>query len=307
MLEFAQCNLVVLLTRTLLENQPQHLKHDDQHTFSAMSRQDCYRYWCISRHWSFYRAGACKTRRKGRDHDCVTRFPELTERQVAITFVSPSSSELADQVVSTINNLGNGASAIKIQADIANLDSPKQIVADTVAAFGDSIDILVNNAGKEYHALLADITLEGYNSVFDTNVRSVILMTQAVLPYLRSPGRIINVGSVMGRIGRSTHSVYSTTKASLEALSRGWASELGPSGHTVNVVAPALTETDMQVRSFGGEESNELLQMQREMTPLEHRLGKAEGTALAVAMIGDPASRWITGQTVQAGGGIYMN
>lgn len=123
--------------------------------------------------------------------------------------MSPSSSELADQVVSTINSLGNGASAIKVQADMANLDSPKQIIAETVAAFGDSIDILVNNAGKEYHALLADITLEGYNSVFDTNVRSVIFMTQAVRPNLRSPGRIINVGSVLGRLGRPTHSVYS--------------------------------------------------------------------------------------------------
>ena len=87
---------------------------------------------------------------------------------------------MADQVVSKINNLGNGASAIKIQADAANIDSPKQIVAETIAAFGDSIDILVNNAGKEFHALLPDITVEGYQSLFDTNVRSVIFMTQAV-------------------------------------------------------------------------------------------------------------------------------
>lgn len=78
-------------------------------------------------------------------------------------------------------------------------------------------------------------------------------------------------------------------------------------GHTVNVVAPALTETDMQARSFGGEESKQLLQMQRQITPVEHRLGKAEDIALAVAMVADPASRWITGQTIQAGGGIYMN
>ncbi|CAN9244771.1 unnamed protein product [Alternaria alternata] len=234
---------------------------------------------------------------------------ELAKRgaKVAITFVSPSSSELADQVVSKINNLGDGASAIKIQADAANIDSPKQIVAETIAAFGDSIDILVNNAGKEFHALLPEITVEGYQSLFDTNVRSVILMTQAVLPYLRSPGRIITVGSTLGRIGRPTHSLYSATKASLEALSRGWASELGASGHTVNVVAPALTETDMQTRSFGGEENKHVLQQQRDMTPMEHRLGKAEDIALTIAMIADPASRWITGQTIQAGGGIYMN
>ncbi|KAG9196775.1 hypothetical protein G6514_004688 [Epicoccum nigrum] len=234
---------------------------------------------------------------------------ELAKRgaKVAVTFVSHSSSELADEVVATINNLGNGASAIKIQADMRRLESPKQIIDETVAAFGDSIDILVNNAGKEYHALLADITLDGYSSVFDTNVRSAIFMVQAVLPHLRSPGRIITVGSVLGRMGRPTHSIYSASKASLEALSRGWASELGPAGHTVNVVAPALTETDMQSRSFGGDRNKHVLDMQRQMTPVEHRLGKAEDIALTIAMLADPASRWITGQTIQAGGGIYMN
>lgn len=235
------------------------------------------------------------------------RFSELTEQQVAVTFVSHSSSELADQVVATINSLGNGASAIKIQADMSKLESPKQIIEETVAAFGHSIDILVNNAGREYHALLADITLDGYSNVFDTNVRSAIFMVQAVLPHLRSPGRIITVGSVMGRIGRPTHSIYSASKASLEALSRAWASELGPGGHTVNVVAPALTETDMQSRSFGGDENKHVLEMQRQMTPVEHRLGKAQDIALIIAMLADPASRWITGQTIQAGGGIYMS
>jgi 3-oxoacyl-[acyl-carrier protein] reductase len=63
----------------------------------------------------------------------------------------------------------------------------------------------------------------------------------------------------------------------------------------------------MQTRSFGGEENKHVLQQQRDMTPMEHRLGKAEDIALTIAMIADPASRWITGQTIQAGGGIYMS
>lgn len=221
--------------------------------------------------------------------------------------MSASSAKLADQLVSSINSIGNGASAIKIQADMVNTDSPKKIVTETVAAFGDSIDILVNNAGKEFSSALADITAEGYNSVMELNVRSVIFMTQAVLPYLRSPGRIINIGSVMGRLGYPNSSVYSATKAALEALSRGWASELGASGHTVNVVAPALTETDMMHRVASGPEAEHSIQMQKVMTPLEHRLGKPGDIALVVALIADPASRWITGQTIQSGGGIYMS
>lgn len=221
--------------------------------------------------------------------------------------MSPSSSKLADQVVSTINGLGNGASAIKIQADMRDLLSPKKIVAETAAAFGDSIDILVNNAGKEFTSALEDLTLEGYNDVLDVNVRSVIFMTQAVLPLLRSPGRIINIGSVLARIGYQKQSVYAATKVALEALSRGWASELGVAGHTVNVVAPALTETEMMDRTTSGPEAEQSIQMQKMLTPLEHRLGKAEDIALIVAMVADPASRWITGQTIQAGGGIYMS
>ncbi|USP81339.1 short-chain dehydrogenase/reductase-like protein SDR [Curvularia clavata] len=234
---------------------------------------------------------------------------ELANRgaKVAITFVSSSSAKLADDLVFTINNLGNGASAIKIQADMNNLDSPKKIVAETVAAFGNSIDILVNNAGKEYSNALTDITLDGYNTVFDLNVRSVVFMTQAVIPYLRSPGRIINIGSVMGRLGYPKSSIYSATKAALEALSRGWASELGVFGHTVNVVAPALTKTDMMGRMGSGAEFEQSIQMQKMMTPLEHRLGNPEDIALIVAMVADPASRWITGQTIQSGGGIYMS
>ncbi|KAH7073090.1 short chain dehydrogenase [Paraphoma chrysanthemicola] len=234
---------------------------------------------------------------------------ELANRgaKVAITFVSSSSAKLADQLVSTINNLGNGASAITIQADMNDLDSPKTIVTKTVAAFGSSIDILVNNAGKEYASALTDVSLEGYNDLMNLNVRSVIFMTQAVMPHLRSPGRIINIGSVMGSLGYPKSSFYSATKAALEALSRGWASELGISGHTVNVVAPALTETDMMDRLGSGPEHEHSIQMQKMMTPLEHRLGKPEDIALVVALIADPASRWITGQTIQSGGGIYMS
>ncbi|GIJ86487.1 hypothetical protein Asppvi_005376 [Aspergillus pseudoviridinutans] len=218
-----------------------------------------------------------------------------------------SSEALAEQVVSTINKLGNGASAIKIKADMHDLESPKKIVSETTAAFGDQIDILVNNAGMEFGKPLEGITVEEYTKVLDLNVRSVIFMTQAVLPHLRCPGRIINIGSVLGRIGHPGASIYSATKAALEALSRGWASELGAAGHTVNVVAPALTETDMMARATAAGGSEQAIQMQKMLTPLEHRLGKADDIALVVAWLADPSSRWITGQTIQAGGGIYMS
>ncbi|KAH7032176.1 short chain dehydrogenase [Macrophomina phaseolina] len=231
---------------------------------------------------------------------------ELAKRgaKVAITFVSPSSEKLADEVISKIKSLNNGASAIKIKADMHELGSPEKIITETTAAFGNSIDILVNNAGAAYIAPLAQVTAEGFTNVMNINVRSVVLTTQAALPHLRSPGRIINIGSAMGRLGQPGVSIYSATKAALEALTRGWAAELGPAGHTVNVVAPALTATETN-RSAGVTESD-LAAGMRQMTPMEHRLGEPEDIALAVAMIAEPSSRWITGQTIQAGGGILM-
>lgn len=187
------------------------------------------------------------------------------------------------------------------------MESPERIISETTAVFGESIDILVNNAGMEFGKPLGSIGVDEYAEVWDVNVRSVVFMTQAVLPYLRTPGRIISIGSVMGRLGRPGASIYSATKVALEALSRGWASELGSAKHTVNVVAPALTRTDMMARITTSTESEQVLQMQKMMTPIEHRLGEAEDIALVVAMLAEPSSRWITGQTIQAGGGIYMS
>ncbi|EKG16288.1 Glucose/ribitol dehydrogenase [Macrophomina phaseolina MS6] len=127
-------------------------------------------------------------------------------------------------------------------------------------------------------------------------------MAQAVLPHLRGPGRIINIVSVFGRIGQPAASLCSASEAAVEALSRGWASELGAADHAVNVLSPALAETDMTARTPGpGSE-----QMQKMMTDLEHRLGKAEDIALVIAMLAEPLNSWITGQTSQAGGGICI-
>jgi 3-oxoacyl-[acyl-carrier protein] reductase len=101
-------------------------------------------------------------------------------------------------------------------------------------------------------------------------------------------------------------SFYAATKAAMESLTRGWAHELGAAGHTVNVMAPALTETDVAARILETLEEQAVVEMQKMLTPLEHRLGKPDDIALAVAMLADPASQWITGQSIQAEGGIYM-
>ncbi|KAE8150228.1 hypothetical protein BDV25DRAFT_154844 [Aspergillus avenaceus] len=232
---------------------------------------------------------------------------ELAKRgaNVAITFVSPNSEAMADDLISQIASFENGSRAIKIQADMRDPKSPQRIVSETTAAFGDSIDILVNNVAVAQVSPLGEVTHDMVTDMVDVNVRSVIFTTQEVVPHLRSPGRIINIGSTVSRVAQPIASVYASTKAAVEALGRCWAAELGPRGHTVNNVAPGLTLTDMNFH--GSALPDQALEAIKAATPVGNRLGMPEDIALVVAMLAEPASRWITGQTIQACGGHYMS
>lgn len=167
----------------------------------------------------------------------------------------------------------------------------------------------MNNAGVECARSLLDVTPADYEKTMNTNLRGAFFTTQAVVPHLRAPGRIINIGSVIGRIGFPETSVYAATKAALEGLTRAWAAELGATGHTVNTINPGLTDTDMftAVAKAQGPVFEQKLQFQKMLTPLEHRIATVDDISLIAVMLAEPNSRWITGQGIQASGGIYMN
>ncbi|EKG10634.1 Short-chain dehydrogenase/reductase SDR [Macrophomina phaseolina MS6] len=222
--------------------------------------------------------------------------------QVALTFTSDSSYNATVKAVDSINELGNGAMAIMIRADLRQLDAPKQIVAETMGAFGHNIDILVNNAGCEVIKPLLDVTPENYAYCMDLNVRGAMFMSQAVLPFLRAPGRIINMSSIGGRIGLATGTVYATSKAALEGFTRSLAAELGGLGHTVNAIEPGPTKSDMMDRI-----PPEFIELQKKMTPLGNRVGEPKDIALLTAMVAEAQSGWMTGQTISASGGYLMS
>ncbi|KAI9708504.1 MAG: hypothetical protein M1820_003965 [Bogoriella megaspora] len=228
---------------------------------------------------------------------------ELAKRgaKVVVTYTSDRSTKGAEDVVASIKALKNGSDAIKVQADLRDLESPKKIVAETVAAFGNHIDVLVNNAGVEVHGKLQDLTPEIYTSCFDVNVRAVLFMTQAVLPYLRKPGRVINLSSVGGREGFPAFSIYGGTKGAIEQITRCLAMELGDDGHTVNAVAPGPVASDMLDQI-----PKELVDMQKKRTAVEHRIGQPEDVATIVAWLAEEQSRWVSGQTISASGGLSM-
>ena len=190
-----------------------------------------------------------------------------------------------------------------MRADLRDPASPKAIIDATTTAFGPRIDILVNNAGINKQTSLGQITTEDFADMFDTNVRSLVLMTQAVIPHLsQSNSRIINIGSTAARVGVPGISLYCASKLAVEGLTRSWAAELGDRGVTVNTVAPGSTESALLDASATSDD----LAMEAQRTPVERRIGRPDDIAQVVAWLASEDSRWISGQCLCASGGFRM-
>ena len=215
----------------------------------------------------------------------------IGELKVAIAYTSAKSEDGVDRLLEQIASLGNGSIAVKIQADLRQVGAPSEIVKATRAAFGEHIDILVNNAGFQVTKSLMDITAQDFADTYDLNVRAVMLMSKAVLPFLRAPGRIINIGSVGARCGFKDLSLYCSSKSAVEGLTRVFAVELGAAGHTVNTVNPGPVQTDL----LNGV-PQEIVDMQMKSTPAQNRLGDTDDVAQIVVFLAEDRSRWITGQ-----------
>ena len=184
---------------------------------------------------------------------------------------------------------------------MGDLASPGKIVSTTTEAFGPHIDILVNNAALQLTRTLPEITAADYERVYNVNIRGVILMTQAVIPRLRAPGRIINISSVGARAGFASLSLYTSSKAGLEGLTRSWAAELGKDGTTVNAVAPGPVQSEM-LESI----PKEIVKMQKDSTPVEKRVGTAKEVSDVVGWLAGPESSWVSGQVINVSGGWTM-
>ena len=220
-----------------------------------------------------------------------------------VTFTSASSQARADALVERIASLNNGSAAASVRADLRLPESPAIILGATLAAFSTStIDILVNNAGVEQHRPLTDVTLDDFAAVFDVNVRGALLMTRAVLPHLRAPGRIINVSSMAARRGAAYYGLYAASKAALEGFSRACAAELGAQGHSVNVVPPGpIVGTEMF-----GMIPDAYVEEQKRRTAMQQRLGTMGDVAPIVVWLASESARWVTAQTISATGGAEM-
>lgn len=220
---------------------------------------------------------------RGIGRACVERFAAEGER---VFFTYKSNSAAAEEVSEK-----TGAIAVKA-GDIG-------LLKETVGKYG-RLGVLVNNAGIAGQKLFQDITERDWDEMFDTNVRDMFLATKAFYDDFihEKYGRIINISSVWGVSGASCEVHYSASKAAVIGFTKALAKEAGPSGVTVNCIAPGVIDTDMNA-PLGRETLNALACE----TPL-CRLGTAGDVAeLAVFLASDKAS-FITGQVIGCDGGF---
>jgi 3-oxoacyl-[acyl-carrier protein] reductase len=223
----------------------------------------------------------------------------LAAEGAAVVVNYASSKQGAERVVADIES--SGGKAIVVQANMAKKPEIERLFAEAKKAFG-RVDILVNNAGIYEFSPLEGITAEHFHKHFDLNVLGLIFASQEAIKHFGSAGgSIINISSVASTAAPANTSVYSATKASVDAVTKSLAKELGPRKIRVNAINPGMVETE-GVHAAGIMESDFRKEVESK-TPLG-RIGQSEDIAPAVVFLASEESRWITGETMRVSGGL---
>ncbi|RFM34073.1 SDR family NAD(P)-dependent oxidoreductase [Chitinophaga silvisoli] len=211
-----------------------------------------------------------------------------------------SSKEGADKVVKAITD--NGGTAIAVQADVAIEADINRLFEETKNAFG-GLDVLVNNAGIYDWAPIEQVTRTSFHQQFNTNVLGPVFTIQAALKLFGDKGgNIINISSGVSRMPAATGSVYSATKAALDAITVALSKELGGKKVRINSLLPGSVETEgTHATGIIGSDFEQQLVAR---TPLG-RIGQPEDIAKAAVFLASDDSAWITGELISASGGIY--
>ena len=208
-----------------------------------------------------------------------------------------SSKKEAEKVVADIS--ANGGRAVAVQGDMAKKADIERLFAETRKAFGP-LDILVNNAGVYEFLPLENVTEEHFHRQFNLNVLGLILATQEAAKQFDSKGgSVINISSVASTATPPTGSVYSATKAAVDAVTKALAKELGPRKIRVNAINPGMVETEGLHASGIAENLRPQVEAQ---TPLG-RIGQPHDIATAAVFLASSDSAWITGENFVVAGG----
>jgi 3-oxoacyl-[acyl-carrier protein] reductase len=225
----------------------------------------------------------------------------LADEGAAVVVNYASSKEGADRVVAEIT--GKGGKAVAVQANVAKKADIERLFAETLKAFG-RLDVLVNNAGIYEFAPLAEVTAEHFHRLFDLNVLGLILTTQEAAKHFGPDGgSIVNISSVVSTYAPPNGSVYSATKAAVDAVTRSLSKELAARKVRVNSINPGMVETEGTTSAGITGAESEFRKQTVSQTPLG-RIGQPPDIAPAVVFLASSDSAWITGETLYISGGL---
>ena len=219
---------------------------------------------------------------------------KFTAEGYSVAFTYKNSDALAEE-------LSRSTGALAIKADNGVASDIENAVSTVREKLGD-VDVLINNAAISSFDVFTDISLEKWNEMLSVNLTGAFLYSKLLIPAMvrNGGGRIINISSVWGITGSSCEVHYSVTKAALIGMTKALAKELGPSGITVNAIAPGVIDTEMN-----GCLSEEDMVVLKDETPLM-RIGRADEIADAALYLASPKASFITGEVINISGGFLV-
>src|SRR4051812_8395051 len=215
---------------------------------------------------------------------------------VVVNYASDKSG--AEKAVADIK--AKGGKAIAVQGDVSKTDDVERLFGETKKAFG-KLDVLVNNAGVYKFAPIDQAEEADYRRHFDINVWGIIQATREALPLFGPEGgSIINISSVVSRMGIPGSAIYAGTKGAVDTITQVLASELGPRKIRVNSINPGMVESEgTHTAGFIGSDFQKTIEAQ---APLG-RIGQPEDVAKVAVFLASDDSSWLTGERISASGG----
>ena len=222
----------------------------------------------------------------------------LAQSGARVAFSYAQSEASAHELIKTLPGEGHFAVQLKLE-DPASISAAVESVLKQMP----EVDGIVNNAGLTRDGLLMRMKIQDWDDVINANLRGSFLVTQGFLRgFVKArKGSIVNIASVIGRIGNPGQANYSASKAGLIGFTKSLAREVGSRGIRVNCVAPGFIKTDM-TKDLNPEVQASILSQ----IPLGY-IGEADDVAHTVKFLLQPESRYITGQTLDVNGGMYMS
>src|SRR5438128_7873675 len=223
----------------------------------------------------------------------------LAEEGASVVVNYSSSKQDAEHVVAEIST--RGGRAIAVQSDVSKAAYVERLFLEAKRSFG-RVDILVNNAGVYEFAPLEEVTEEHFHKHFDLNVLGLLLTTKEAVKHMGPEGgSVINIGSSASSMRPPNSTVYTGTKAAVDAITGVLAKELGPRNIRVNSISPGMIETEgVHAAGFVGSDFQKMVETQARLG----RIGQPDDISPTAVYLASSDSKYMTGETLLVAGGL---